>query len=316
MPLPGSTLGEPGIHAQRRSIGAVGPQQVDSHLREKRFVESILPVTHWNVETAAFDIHKITNPDVSGTGYQQGPQKDFYNVKAYVLHRDKYRCRSGRKGKHSKKLHVHHIVFRSQGGSNAPGNLVTLCETCHEALHAGAFQYKAKKSRTKHATEIGIIKSDLARQWDFKASFGYETKFKREQVLRLPKTHYFDAVAVCCEDGEWVKPAPNVFYKRHVASGDYQQTKGRHSGKRLPVGKLFGLRKHDLVRTPQGTGFVKGKRSSGYFALETLRGKTVHASANVQQNTVRLAARSTTLIQMEAAILPGTEVPGFLAEDR
>ena len=83
----------------------------------------------------------------------------------------------------------------------------------------------------------------------------------------------------------------------------------------MPVGKLFGLRKHDLISTPQGTGFVKGKRSSGYFALETLLGDTVHASAKVKNGVVRLSARSTTLIQQyEAAIPPGTEVPGILAK--
>src|SRR5665647_3568058 len=36
----------------------------DSHFREKKFLESILPVTKWKVELASFDIHKITNPYV------------------------------------------------------------------------------------------------------------------------------------------------------------------------------------------------------------------------------------------------------------
>ncbi len=87
-----------------------------------------------------------------------------------------------------------------------------------------------------------------------------------------------------------------------MASGDYQQTKGIRSEKRIPVGKLFGLKKHELIKTPQGTGFVKGKRSSGYFALETILGEKIHASANIKKNTVRLTARTTTLIQqMESA---------------
>jgi len=276
--------------------------KVESHLREKKQVESILPVSHWKVETASFDIHKITNPEVTGTDYQQGVQKGFYNVKAYILHRDNYKCRSGRKCKHSDKLHVHHVVFRSQGGTDTPSNLITLCETCHNDLHAGKFELKEKKSKTKHATEVGIVKSTLEKQWVFEETFGYETKFKREQVLRLPKTHYNDAVAICCEDGELIQPTLNVFHKRHMAGGDYQQTKGARSEKRIPVGKLFGLKKHDFVQTPQGTGFIKGKRSSGYFALETILGEKVHASANIKKNTVRLTARTTTLTQqMESA---------------
>lgn len=276
--------------------------KIDSHLREKKQVESILPITHWKVETASFDIHKITNPDVLRVGYQQGAQKDFYNVKAFVLHRDGYKCQSGRKVKHSDKLHVHHIAFRSKGGTDTPSNLKVLCEMCHNDLHAGKFELKAEKSKTKHATEIGIVKAQLKKQWDFEETYGYETKFKREQVLQLPKTHYNDAVAICCEDGELIQPALTVFQKRHVASGDYQQTKGVRSEKRIPVGKLFGLKKHDFVQTPQGTGFVKGKRSTGYFALENILGEKIHASANIKKNTVRLTARTTTLTQqMESA---------------
>ncbi|MCB9641057.1 MAG: HNH endonuclease, partial [Myxococcales bacterium] len=44
-------------------------------------------------------------------------------------------------------------------------------------------------------------------------------------------------------------------------------------------------------------GFVKGKRSTGFFALESIEGETLTASANVKKATTRLTARSTTLIQ-------------------
>ena len=63
-----------------------------------------------------------------------------------------------------------------------------------------------------------------------------------------------------------------------------------------------------------GAGLVKGKRSSGYFALETILGEKVHASANIKKNTVLVSARTTTLTQlMEAAIPLGTTVPSILA---
>jgi hypothetical protein len=136
--------------------------KINSHLREVKFIESILPITQWNFELASFDIHKITNPDISGKDYQNGLQKDFYNVKSYILHRDNYKCQSSQKVNHSKKLQVHHIQFRSNGGSDAPSNLITLCETCHENLHDSKFALKAKKSKTKHATEMGIINSKLS----------------------------------------------------------------------------------------------------------------------------------------------------------
>jgi len=270
--------------------------KVDSHLREKKQIEAILPITEWRVETASFDIHKITNPFVSGTDYQKGDKKGYYNVKAFVLDRDNYKCQSGQKVKHVKKLHVHHIQFRSNGGTDTPSNLITLCEDCHADLHAGKFEFKAKKSRTKHATEIGIVKSQLKKAWDFIETFGYETKYKREQILELPKSHYNDAVAICCEDGEWVEPLNAVLHKRHVSKGDYQLTTGKRSEKKIPTGKLFGLRKFDLVKTSKGTGFIKGKRSSGFFALMDILNNNLTASVSVKKDCSRLTARSTTLI--------------------
>lgn len=281
-----------------RREGRLAPSlrsKLESHLREKKQVESVLPVSEWKVETASFDIHKLTDPTVSSVGYQDGKQKGFYNVKAYVLHRDGYKCRSGRKVKHADKLHVHHIRFRSNEGTNSSDNLVTLCADCHEALHDGGFELKPRRNRTKHATEIGIIKSRLKAVWDFTETFGYETKFRREQVLHLPKSHVNDAIAICCTDDQLIVPLGDVFYKRHVAAGDYQQTKGKHSEKRIPTSKLFGLRKFDLVKTLKGVGFVKGKRSTGFFALCDITNTTITTSVNVKKDCVRLVARTTTL---------------------
>ncbi|MCB9640113.1 MAG: HNH endonuclease [Myxococcales bacterium] len=286
--------------ASIRKKGRIAPSvrsKIESHLREKKQVESILPITWWKVETASFDTHKLTNPDVSSLAYQEGAQKGFYNVKAYVLDRDGYRCQSRQKVEHDKVLQVHHKVFRSQGGTETPDNLVTLCRRCHEDLHAGMFVLKARKSKTKQATEVGIVKAQLKKRWSFEETYGYETKYKREQCLGLPKSHANDAVAICCEDGETVRLDDVLYLKRHVAGGDYQQTKGARSEKRIPTGKLFGLRKHDLVRTEKGTGFVKGKRSTGFFALESIDGESLTASVNVKKATTRLAARTTTLMQ-------------------
>lgn len=203
--------------------------KVDSHFREKRFVQSILPVSNWEVETAAFDIHKITNPEVDGVDYQNGDQKGFYNVKAYVLHRDGYGCTSGRKVKHAAKLQVHHVIFRSQGGTDAPSNLRTLCEVCHDDLHAGLFQLPARRSITKHPTEMGIIQAALLRSgWEFESTFGYQTKYKREVFLNWEKSHAADAVAIACEEGRAAGPS-----RKPIDSGGCTAQPGRASGNRL-----------------------------------------------------------------------------------
>jgi Holliday junction DNA helicase RuvB len=53
-------------------------------------------------------------------------------MRAKVLRRDGYRCRSCRS---PWSLHVHHIVFREHGGRTHPRNLLTLCIRCHGLVH-------------------------------------------------------------------------------------------------------------------------------------------------------------------------------------
>ena len=132
--------------------------------------------------------------------------------------------------------------------------------------------------------------------WAFSPTFGYETKWQREQCLGWSKSHAADAVAICCADGAVVTPSSTVVHKRHVAKGDYQQTSGERSEQRIPTGKLFGLRKFDLVATPNGVGFVRGKRSTGYFAIAGFDDTPISNSTKAA-SCVRLAARSTTLIR-------------------
>jgi 5-methylcytosine-specific restriction endonuclease McrA len=285
--------------ASMKREGKLAPSiksKIDSHLREKKFVESILPVTRWRVETGNFDIHKITNPNVKSKGYQNGNQKGFYNVKAYILHKDGYQCQKC-KGK-NKKLHVHHITFKSKGGTNTPDNLITLCTDCHDKLHKGEFSIKGTKSKTKDASHTNIIKSQLKKQFgEFEETFGYETKYKREQILGLLKTHYNDAIAICCEEGEIVEPDDTVYYKKHIAKGDYKQTRGKHSEQKIPTGKLYGLRKFDLIKTLKGVGFVKGKRSTGKFDLMNIENKTIASGVDIKKYCIRLQARSTILLE-------------------
>jgi len=285
--------------------------KLESHLREKKNIESILPVSSWRVETASFDIHKISDPSISKkhtTAYQQGAKKDFYNTKAYILHRDKYTCQKCKKNKDGLILNVHHIVFQSNGGTYTPNNLVTLCKLCHDKLHkhksAGKESLKLQKmaqNHTKHATEVSILRSQLVKYFgSFHETFGYITKFDRE-LLKLPKTHYYDAVCIAAGNKS-INYSSNYYVKKLVSRGDYQQTKGARSEKKIPTGKLFGLRKFDFVKTEKGIGFVKGKRSSGYFSISDIFGKPIHNSVNVKKTSRRIVARRTLIVGIEKAL--------------
>jgi len=129
---------------RRNSIkqGRLSPtmrSKIDGHLREIRFVKSILPISAIVLETGTFDPHALKNPEVlqNPSLYQKGINYGFANTKAYVLTRDSYLCQRCQGKSKDRRLEVHHLVFRSQGGSDDETNLLTLCKTCHDGLHAG-----------------------------------------------------------------------------------------------------------------------------------------------------------------------------------
>lgn len=39
-------------------------------------------------------------------------------------------------------LHVHHVIYRSQGGPDADNNLITLCQGCHATVHSDKRRYQ------------------------------------------------------------------------------------------------------------------------------------------------------------------------------
>ena len=283
--------------------------KVDSHLKEKAFIESILPISKWRLELASFDIHALSNPNVSKAAwwtYQRGDMYGYQNLKQYILKRDNYGCQScKKKTKTNTELHIHHIKFRSNGGTDTKNNLMTLCKPCHHKLHkkknaqAQSLKLKPRATNTKHATEVSVVSARLRKHFgDFDETFGFITKIDRMEQS-LSKRHFIDA-AMIASKGMPVSLLSKITIRRYVAKGDYQQTKGARSEKVIPTGKLFGLRKLDLIYTAKGVGFVKGKRSTGYFSMGDIHGRAIHNSVKVKADVVRLSARNITLTAMEA----------------
>lgn len=63
---------------------------------------------------------------------------DWNTRRKEVYRRDGFKCQNcGRGGgPHGNvELHAHHIVPRSKGGTHKKSNLVTVCKTCHRAIH-------------------------------------------------------------------------------------------------------------------------------------------------------------------------------------
>ncbi len=60
------------------------------------------------------------------------PPGEYQKLRNQVLKRDNWRCQHCGK---STDLQIHHIKHRSQLGSDAQDNLITLCFTCHTIEH-------------------------------------------------------------------------------------------------------------------------------------------------------------------------------------
>ncbi|GAB6155607.1 hypothetical protein JCM17380_43580 [Desulfosporosinus burensis] len=68
--------------------------KLDSHVRLIGQIRKLVPVDKIVIEVANFDIQKITNPNISGKGYQEGEQSGFWNLREYILHRDGHACQN------------------------------------------------------------------------------------------------------------------------------------------------------------------------------------------------------------------------------
>ena len=282
--------------------------KIHSHIKEIEFIKSILPITTTVLETATFDTHLMKNPALANEnyrhwGYQQGPNYGFANTRAKVLYRDNYTCQCCKNKRKDSKLDVHHIIFRSNNGSDDGENLITLCHSCHDDLHHNKISFKFKgtcKNNLKYATQMNSIRIQLLKYYP-KAieTFGFITKENRF-MLNLPKEHYFDA-CVIASGGDFIKFATNIIYfKKSVADGDYQQTKGSHSQKKITTTKIQGFRKFDKVKYHNNIYFIKGRMANGYAKLMNIKGKLQHFTDSSYQkfiNMSRISARKSVITQ-------------------
>lgn len=284
--------------------------KINSHLKEISFAKSLLPIAHMILETGIFDPHALKNPDVLKNKwlYQRGANYGFANTKAFVLDRDSYTCQNCKGKTKDSRLEVHHIVFRSNGGSDESENLMTLCKTCHDKVHSGAIKLKGGKSKgqLKHATQMNSIRNQLLRLVpESEETFGYITKEHR-QLMSLPKEHFLDAVAIAALDNIRntglisVNFQTSLLRKKCVSDGDYQQSKGVRSEQPIQTGKIIGYRKFDKVKYLDGEYFIKGRMSTGYAILMDINGNKVPLKPIPKFDKMqRLSARKSWIIQQE-----------------
>ena len=259
--------------------------KLDSHITIINEIYSILPITRLNVEGGEFDPHKLKNPDIHGEDYQNGEGKGFYNIKQAVLHRDNYTCQSCLKK--DTKLQVHHIIYKSNGGSNSMDNLVTLCKHCHQKIHNENLKFDKKVKSFKHAAHMNIMRKQLIKRLkkehdNVHESYGYETKYYRDKQ-GINKSHSNDAYIIAHNFNAKTLNQEYLYKKTRRHNRQIHKSKPSKGGKRKRNQSPYiinGFRRYDKVKYNNQTCFITGKRSTGYFQLKLFDGTTVTQGVN------------------------------------
>jgi RRXRR protein len=156
-----------------------------------------------------------------------------------------------------------------------------------------------KAKRVRDAAHVSSVKSALVSalrdQFGVERiviTYGYETKYKRIQVLDLPKSHTNDAVAIACGMGEAVKPGSLVYQIRCVPRGNYQLFNGKRGEHRVwAPKKLHGWKLYELVEAKGVRGYIGGRRVKGAFVVKDIA--TAKTMLEVTPRKLRRLSRPT-----------------------
>ena len=253
---------QPRFENRTKQNGWLAPSiqhKLDSHIKLINRVKELLPISRIDIEVAAFDIQKIKNSDISGTGYQNGVQKDSWNVREYVLHRDNHTCQACHGKSKDPILETHHLVSRQVGG-DSPDNLLTLCQTCHGKVSKGKLKLNIKiPTGFKPETFMSIVRWKLVNLLRAAGNiithtYGYITKSNRI-ALGIEKSHGTDAFVIAGgTDQIRARPYTGIQTRRNNRAVQMNRTGFRPSIRR----KRYNFQPRDLVQFNSIVYMVKG----------------------------------------------------------
>ena len=234
-----------------------------------------------HIEVGKFDTAKMINPDIQGVDYPQGQTYGFYNERYFVFARDNYTCQCCGKSK-DKVLQTHHIIYRSNGGSNRVDNLITVCTDCHtyenhqkgEILYKWQEQHKKVKQYKEPPFMNALRKRIFKKYPEAEITYGSITTPKRKEI-GLDKTHYNDAIVI--SGIETIKENPSEwllirqFRKKKRSLHEATARKGRkepnrtqkRNSKNTPNYQGYFL--NDKVSVLGKVGYITGFTSGGAY---------------------------------------------------
>lgn len=286
--------------------------KIDHHIYWLNQYKNVLPEdTALNIEVGRFDMARMENPKIHGEQYQRGPMYDFENRKAYVLDRDRYKCRccgdkAGAKRKDGTvvKMSIHHVNFRINGATDNPKYLACVCDKCHtsENHKPGGVLYDWMKKNKKFsqglrdASFMNILRHRMWKAFPESAfTYGNITNARRKE-LGLDKEHANDAVAVALLNTsiEKVSFHGNIVYiqqvrKKKRSLHEATPRKGRKEKNRTAARNskntkcVNGICLFDKVKVPgAGVGWVTGF-AGGSCYIKDRNGEYVTLSPSYKQ---------------------------------
>ena len=238
-----------------------------------------------HIEVGKFDTAKIINPEINGVDYQHGQTYGFLDERYFVFARDNYTCQCCGKSK-DKILQTHHIIYRSNGGTNRVDNLITVCTDCHtsENHKKGGVLYKwqeqhKKVKQYKEPPFMNILRKRIFVKYpNAVITYGSETTPKRKE-MGLNKTHYNDAIVISSiskineNSEEWL--LIKQFRKKKRSLHEATARKGRkipnrnqiRNSKNTPYYQGFYL--NDKVSIFGKSGYITGFTSNGAYIKDS-----------------------------------------------
>lgn len=239
------------------------------------------PILH--IEVGKFDTAKMINPEINGVDYQYGQTYGFFEERYFVFARDNYTCQCCGKSK-DKILQTHHIIYRSNGGTDRVDNLITVCTDCHTSknhqkggiLYKWQEQHKKVKQYKEPPFMNAIRKRIFARYPNAHITYGSETTPHRKE-LGLEKTHYNDAITISGitnikeDPKEWL--LIKQFRKKKRSLHEATARKGRkepncfqkRNSKNTPFYRGFYLNDKVKVFGHGQIGYITGFTSGGAY---------------------------------------------------
>ena len=163
-------------------------------------------ITSYWLEDVAIDIRALTDEYKPYRWQYHKSNRLDENIRKAVILRDGCKCMEC--GKTGTKLEVHHIRPKRSNGSNTLGNLITLCEKCHQKTEGKEEQYMQRyfdmlsSSDNKHLNYAGHVmigkmwlREQLSELGDLHLTTGGNTANKRID-WDIEKSHSNDAICI------------------------------------------------------------------------------------------------------------------------